>query len=288
MADLIIGIVLLSLLAAGLFAAGARLGRRLPRRGVAALSVLTLSGILCFVWLGRDHPNLSRLLPFANLIVVGNWALPAAGLLAGLVWSAGPSQRWRRLAAVAPLLAIAFGYTAAPLVGTPASGSNIWKQDVCLQSSDSTCSPACAATLLSHHGIDTSEEEMIDLCLTSTKGTYSHGLYRGLKLKTAGAGLRVDLFKTDLDGLKRKLADGPIIITLRLDERAGLDPRYQRQWGWIPGQPHTVVLLAIEGEKIRIAEPAAGPETWNIQSLHDLWTGEGVRIVRRKFILQEY
>ena len=73
-----------------------------------------------------------------------------------------------------------------PLLGRTPACSERWDElGTCLQTTDYTCSPACAATLLKKYGIAATEQEMAELCLTR-RGTSWQGLYRGLKLKTAG------------------------------------------------------------------------------------------------------
>ena len=58
-----------------------------------------------------------------------------------------------------------------------------WKDNVCLQSTGFTCTPAAAATLLKVHGVDTSESEMAAACATTRSGTHVLGLARGLASK---------------------------------------------------------------------------------------------------------
>jgi hypothetical protein len=55
-----------------------------------------------------------------------------------------------------------------------------WKDDVCLQSTGFTCTPAAAATLLKVYGINTTESDMANRCSTSRSGTHVLGLARGL------------------------------------------------------------------------------------------------------------
>lgn len=156
-----------------------------------------------------------------------------------------------------------------------------WRDGVCLQTSPATCSPAAAATLLRAHGIPATEREMAGLCLTREGGTAAHGLYRGLKLKTAGTPWDVEVIDTDAAGL-RAMSPGAAILTVRLDRTPGTDSRYEQLWGWTPGVRHTVVFYRFTGDgKVEMGDPSVGRERWSAKDLGVLWHGEGMRLVRR-------
>jgi hypothetical protein len=57
------------------------------------------------------------------------------------------------------------------------------------------------------------------------------------------------------------------------------DPRFETEWGWIPGMGHAVVALsrAPNGGFI-IADPAVGLELWSESQLETLWQGNGLRV----------
>jgi hypothetical protein len=122
---------------------------------------------------------------------------------------------------------------------------------------------------------------MIGLCLTRTSGTSWYGLYRGLKLKTSGTPWDVRLVSCSLQDLLDN-SGKPRILSVRLDKAPGLDPRYEREWGWIPGVQHSVVMFGTIGEhSVNMGDPAAGREQWNIATLKILWHGEAIELVRR-------
>lgn len=69
---------------------------------------------------------------------------------------------------------------------------DIREDGIVMQSTETTCGPASAATLLSINGVHATEQEMAKYCLTdSARGTRWLGIYRGLKLKTRGTDLEV-------------------------------------------------------------------------------------------------
>jgi hypothetical protein len=107
------------------------------------------------------------------------------------------------------------------------------------------------------------------------------GLYRGLKLMTAGKGLDVYMFQNgtidDLRGM------GPVLLTVELEDQAKVDPRYQSTWGWIPGVPHSVVVLSFpNSDHALVGDPATGAELWSLEDLAVLWHGVGVKLVHDK------
>ena len=61
------------------------------------------------------------------------------------------------------------------------------------------------------HGIQASEQEMVELCLTRADGTPALGLYRGLKLKTRGTPWNVEVFRSGLEDL-RNADRWPVIL----------------------------------------------------------------------------
>jgi hypothetical protein len=129
------------------------------------------------------------------------------------------------------------------------------------------------------NGIEASEREMADLCLTRSAGTSAAGIYRGLKLKTAGHPLRVEAFHCDISGL-RKMSQTPLLLTVELRRGDHADKRYEQDWGWTPGVAHTVVLFRfLPNDRIEIGDPDVGREMWNDDALAVLWHGDGMRLI---------
>jgi hypothetical protein len=95
---------------------------------------------------------------------------------------------------------------------------------------------------------------------------------------TAGRGLDVYMFKNgtidDLRGM------GPALLSVELEEGIVVDPRYESTWGWIPGVPHSVVVLGFPSPNhVLVADPATGREIWSLKDLSVLWHGVGVKLV---------
>jgi hypothetical protein len=279
MIDLVIGILIMGVLSALLLIAVLRISRALPNRTSNLLAILVVALMLANALLLHDSVVLTHVLPLANLIVVGNWHPPLAALLAGMIWYRVPGPTLRRAAITAALVIACLVAIYQPILARAPKMNDRWQDGVCMQTSRASCSAAAAATLLSRYNIKTTEQEMALLCLTSERGTSMHGLWRGLKLKTAGTGYDVYMFRggriADLHGR------GPVLLSVELKPGVKVDPRYESSWGWLPGVPHTVVLLGFAGPNyVLIGDPATGRESWSVQDLEVLWHGVGARLIR--------
>jgi hypothetical protein len=281
MADIYLALVIVAGLSVGLFLGAVRLSKSWAGRTCDVAAVVTILVICVYIRCFWDQMILAEFLPFSNLIIVGNWFPLAAGILAGLVW-----RRVDRHVVVKVVLVTAIGLTAAyalyhPLMGSPVSCDNTWEGKVCMQTSAASCSAASAATLLKAHGIDASESEMAELCLTRKTGTHWMGLYRGLKLKTAETDWYVEPLSCDLQALQQ-LADLPVILFVKLAEKGYVDPSYEAELGWLPGVDHSIVLFGFPGdERFTIGDPSNGLETWEAKDMKTLWHGKGIRLVKR-------
>ncbi len=283
MADLYVGLAVIALLAVELFAAAWWFAHRVSGRASSLAAVLIIVWTFLFIFSIRDNLLLTKLLPFSNLVVLGNWFLPSAGLLSGLAWHRTSGKFVRRIPLV--LLCIVSAYaTLEPLLGSPPVCENSWTEtgDICLQTSEKTCTPACAATMLQASGIRTTEQEMAELCLTR-EGTTWQGLYRGLQLKTQNTPWTVEVFECSTDEL-RAMRDRPVILSMELKKDAHGASSYMKQAGFIPGTPHAVVFYGLyngDPNQFIICDPTGGREIWLPEALRILWHGRGMRLVPR-------
>ena len=284
MQDLYLGLAVMAVLSGCAFVLGNRLagGHRWVGNGLAIATVLLTLFYIRFAW---DDIRLARLLPFSNLVIVGNWLPLASTFLAGVVWRR--IRHWRRVVGVAALW-IAGGYAAAtPLLAKPPVCEDNWtpRREACLQTTSATCTPACAATLLSLHGIQVTEGEMARLCLTGPHGTNWAGLYHALKIKTDGTHLDVVI----LSGPPETLLDqmpGPALISVGLPMDIAANSYYRTNWVWNPGEQHSVIVLGTTEEglvQIVDPDPRIVYETWQRRDLSALWRGQGMSLVLRKF-----
>jgi hypothetical protein len=283
MSDLLIGYVILAVAAAGLFVLTCWLARNWSRwaRNWAAVGLVAL--LFVYIRTLWYDARLADLLPYSNLIVLGNWLPLFAAVLMGLVWWQTHGAILRR--SYTSLLLVGAGTLAAvyPLLGNVPTCGNRWDQlDTCLQTTKFSCSPAAAATLLKRHGIEASEQEMAELCLTR-HGTSWQGLYRGLKLKTVGTQWDVQLCRCSPADLAQ-YCTSPMILSVGLDGTAPADTEFTREFGWVPGVNHSVILegFSTSGCAV-IADPSQemSREHWDAETLTALSRGQSFRLVRR-------
>ena len=281
MPDIWVGIVVVWLIAAGIMPVLALLTRKASRAIRIALVVLAIVWIVINGRFLFDLPLLTRVFPFTNMLVLGSLQPFALGMLFGAAWHE-IHGRWIKRGILITLGAgVCWWQCYGFLFRETPRTQDRWKGEVCRQSSHATCSAAAAVTLLKLHGISSSESEMAALCFTSEYGTTKFGLYRGLKIKTAGTAWEPRALPMQTDAL---LTGGlcPAVISVRIDHGQPVDPRYQRDWGWEPGVSHTVVLLGFRDDgKIDIADPSVGLEQWDVQGIRDLWKGQGFYLARR-------
>ena len=280
MADIYFAIGFLAVSSTLLFVVAQQICARAPNWMCDLLGLVTVEALVAYTHYLWDNIVLAELLPFSSLIILGNWFPLFAGFLAGVVWNRVPGSTNRKRGFVLALGLASMVSVLVPIRGVPPICVDNWQQGICVQTSIATCSPASAATLLKAYRIETTEQEMAELCLTRD-GTRWQGLYRGLKLKTAGSEYDVKVFEASIDELKT-MANVPIILILELEKGANVDPAYQKLHGWIPGVSHSAVLLSFHSDdRVIIADSANGKEVWTVDDLKVLWHGQGFILVKK-------
>lgn len=283
MGDLYIGIAVVASLSGGVFVLMLWISHRLTRSTLDGLALLIVLGIFVYIRCLWYQTRLLNFLPFSNLVVLGNWFPIAAAALAGLAWNRVPGRIWRKSFSVAALSGAAMYTSVWPLTGVAPRCENVWTQDgICLQTTSRTCTPACAATLLRHHGIAATEQEMAELCLTRT-GTTWQGLYRGLKRKTANTSWDVEVLECNSSYLSQA-AGSPLILSVGLPQDAANQQAVVTEWGWRPGIGHSVLFLSkTRYGRFTIADPTPGIgcEEWTKDDLQLLFRGMAMRLVKR-------
>ena len=281
MLDLYLGLTLVLAVSAAMFAVVVRFPRTSSRRQGLLLMVAVMAAMGLYTVFLRDSAQLVRALPFSNLIVLANWFPLFAAVLAALVWRHTSGGWLRRGWPIAALALTGLFAAVQPLLGLPPKCENQWDADqICRQTTPFTCTPACAATMLASHGIPATEQEMAELCLTR-RGTTWQGLYRGLKIKTAGTPYTVQVFTCTADEL-RQLVPGWLILSVGIPRSGEVDPIYQQQYSWTPGTIHSVLLFDFApNQRVDMADPDIGREQWTTEDLHVLFRGLGMRLIPR-------
>lgn len=186
MQDLQISLAIMSSLTLCLAGVGIYLQLRTQRRTQRACMLLSSTAMAVYLACLWNSPLLVSLLPFSSAVILGNWLVPGGGFLAGILMSSRSIHPLRRGLLACSLLLLCAYSLFSPLLGTAPRCANVeFERILEFQTTETTCSAACAAGLLRLHGIPATEREMADLCLTR-RGTHWLGVYRGLKLKTAG------------------------------------------------------------------------------------------------------
>jgi hypothetical protein len=284
MADLYLGVAIIAAVSAVAFAFSFDLGRRCTRPLADLIVLGMVVGIFAYIQFLWYDVRLVQLLPFSNLIVLGNWFPVAASALAGFAWHLIPGRVWRKSFSATGLITAAFYSLLWPLYGSPPDCERAWTADgICLQTTAKTCTPACAATVLRRCGIEATEAEMAELCLTR-EGTTWQGLYRGLKRKTAGTGWDVEVLQCDAADVLA-MGEQPVILSVGLPKTTTTNQQAATaEWGWMPGIGHSVTLLGRSNHgRYVIADPAPGigREEWTANELRYLFRGTAMRLVRR-------
>lgn len=260
MSDLSIAILIVGGLCFLTFRGGSRVSRyRSSRvRGFIQLSVVVLLPLyFAFAW---NRPILSQLIPWSGLIVLGNWLpLWASFFLGCYMATESVSLTRRRLLCGFTFALIGYSLAAPRLGSAPQCEVQVDRQGLVYQTTPYTCSAACAASILRLHGIEASEGEMADLCLTR-EGTHWMGLFRGLKLKTQGTDWTVVAIEYSEDELNA--LTGPGILAVNVDTsrfEADVDHGFSSHTG------HSVVFLGRspgDGTVVFDPSPDFGMEDW--------------------------
>jgi hypothetical protein len=280
--DLLLGLAVMAIGSLLVFRVTATVAHRLSWWPRNVLAILIVSAMVLYSRLLWQNTALAQWLPYSNLIVIGNWFPLFLAALAGVVIEMRRLAWLRRAAVVTVLGGFASFAVLLPLAGqAPPCGKQWADFGGCQQTTPYTCSPASAATLLQLHGIAATEQEMAELCLTR-RGTSWLGLYRGLKLKTQGTAWDVELVRCSATEVSQH-TDRPMIMEVGLEADTPIDAAFRSEFGWVPGVRHSVVLLASTDRRLHVLDPSPqiGREEWNDESLHLLWRGHGLRLVKR-------
>lgn len=284
--DLVTAFAVILAASAVLFRLGIGVASRRRRAGVVVTGIGATLFLVVFALFFHGTLRMACILPFSNAIVLGNWIAPGAALLAGLVMGRREGPLWRRGAFALILLSLGvYSVVGDFLNRCPPTPHNWIVGDMAIQSRPVTCGPCCAATLLRRCGIEAGEREMIGLCLTTTAGTASLGIYRGLKIKTADTGWDVQVVRCSLQALC-DAERWPVLLRVRLAPSshplAGIGGRY----GPPSRRYHSVVMFGMTGDgRAEIGDPAlrsAVRTYWPLDDLATRWSGEGLRLVPRQ------
>jgi hypothetical protein len=283
MIDLWRAIAIVSLVS---FLAGLLAFRWSPTDRQRQMLIITFAtaGMFAFLFYAAGRLYWAILIPNSAAIIWSNWTPLLSAIAAGVCAGIADTPRWRRALLSAALATTAVAAVLWPMLNVwlrpPPPGGNVWEHGVAIQTGWATCSPAAAATFLRAGGIWVSESEMVPRCLTDASGTPTLGLYRGLKITAQQHSRDVEALRLDLEELMSS-SQFPIFIMVKLPRSGVDDPRYETNWGWVPGLGHSVVVLGKDdADGVLIGDPAIGLESWRRQDLEVLWHGDAIRFVQ--------
>jgi len=282
MEDLRFAVAGMAVLSSIALTVGLYVSARWPRNTVSACSFTAFAAVLLFVWRYHGTLQIARLLPHPSAIVLGNWIPLGAAFLAGIMLGQKEIPAWRRCS-LASLILLASGYSVACcFMGLlPTNYPTMSQTPVRLQSRQSSCGACCAAMLLQHHGIEATEDELVQLCLTSYRGCPALGLYRGLKLKTAHTMWDVEVITCTADQLLQM--SPPLLLRVELPTCPFVDAGGHARRSWRRTE-HAVLLRKIDdAQHIWIVDPALADAeiSWDIHRLREQWLGEALRLTQR-------
>ena len=135
---------------------------------------------------------------------------------------------------------------------------NRWVDDVCLQSSESSCGPAAAATLLRRFGKSATELEIAQASFTTRRGTENWYLLRTIRQH----GLAVNY-----------AVAAPGVENIMFPSIAGVRLNLARSSG------HFITLLGKNGEKLVVGDPLNGREELTREELEERYTFTGFYLI---------
>ncbi len=286
MEDIRLAIGLIGFLSAGAFALTFRLLRRRSEHFLDAMAVIVVGLIGVYVYTVWGQLWIVNWIPLPSVIVLSNWFPILLSTLGAIVWLRMQSFSVGRRFPIMVIMLVAAVYSIVHFIpAAPPECRNEWERPVlpmiypvCKQTTPYTCSAAAAATILNTIGLETTEQEMAELCLTRS-GTTWLGLYHGLATKLLGTKYQVEFFHGSIADIERSAQSAPILLCCELDaDVAEMVPSYVNDGGWIPETAHSVVYFgSVRGLHI-IGDPSRGYEAWKSQDLAALWTGDGLRI----------
>ena len=262
--------------------AGANLQKRAGRAVVFSTELLVCLATAAYLQYLWDRPLLSRLLPFSSTVILGNWLPVVGSFFLGVYLKTERITQLRRVVLATVMVGISGYSLAKPMLGQPPScvpSRNNSTLD--FQTTNQTCSAACAASLLRMHGISASEDELARMCLTR-RGTHWLGVYRGLKLKTANTNWDVvveEVNPKDLFGSNTNFG----ILAMSF-QAPGEDQVVDPEWGFESNVGHTVLVLqsrAINSIDVFDPSPEYGHETWSTDVVASVKQSILLRLVPR-------
>ena len=246
---------------------GRRIGRAPP--GVWKTAAVSAAALLLGWPLMRWSPALALHLigaPVLIFIELTGIILPAVLLFSIAALHVRPRDQ-RALYLLLIMCGIYFVSCGLWMLGPPVPEVNSarYLDGVCRQSTNYTCVAASLVTLLSAHGIDTTETEMARLSYTEIgNGTTDSRAVYALQRKLAGQPLDVRYERMNFDRLQQ--IELPCVVPI--------------EWGYFTS--HMVALLAAGDQHVLLGDPLSGARELSRADFARSWLGRGIYLHDRR------
>jgi hypothetical protein len=237
--------------------------RRSQRAGTAFVAAM-LALILLKVFVVRTPAAEPRLFPWDWYPFVEPWwfLFPAMGIF-GVGITLVRRSVWKRdvLLVGAGYLLLHCGVTAA-LLSRPKDLTGVVNQEgICLQSTGYSCAPAAAAMILHRYGVEATENEMAQLCVTRgggtrMSGTSDAGILRGLRLKLRDRGTPV-ITTPEYDRIPV-----PCLVPIQLTPTLG----------------HCILVARVEPDRVLVIDPVYGRGTIPRVQFERAWQKSAIHV----------
>lgn len=259
-----------------------RIGSRYEVKSQRCEHAILMGMIGLGFWLGWSYFGRlvwAETIQSSSVLCWSNMTPIALGFAGGLVGHTRGLRRGFRPIAVAVFMALAIGFVATPIarplffpLDLPVRSQ--WKNNVCMQSHESSCAPAAAATLFRHYDIASSETLLAQVCLSSRLGTAPLGLYRGLKSIAGEHGYIAKVAERDPS---KWIAEGrlPLVAVVQFPIGGGSAVKNRFLGNRFAG--HAVTVMGrTDGGRWLIGDPAVGKISWSDAELRSRFTGEAI------------
>jgi predicted double-glycine peptidase len=248
-----------SLILGGAAALGWRIRRMSPQRFVWVLFVASIAiSVRTFLHRHPEHEQVLLSLS-SDYVYFAAWEAPIAVLIGFALVGRLPTPSVR--AALLVMLIISsplflWNSLAPCLQPEYRMGASIDRDNVCRQTTNYSCGPAAAVTVLRHYGRVVTEGEMARLSLLRrNEGVTILELCRGVNVALRGTPHVASIDRVDLAGLGS--AQLPVLAELRRG----------------PGREHCIVVLAVKTDHVVVGDPAYGKRIYDLERFTEEWTG---------------
>jgi predicted double-glycine peptidase len=195
----------------------------------------------------------------SDYIYFASWGGPVSVLMIFALAGRLPKWQWRKAAVITMTLMMpVFLWSSLVACAMPnySMAARFDSDDVCRQTTDYSCGPAAALTVLKRLGQDLSEGEMARLCLLRpNEGVSLLELCRGLNVALEGRPHRATIERHSIDDLTT--GDTPFLAELQRPNAVD----------------HCVAVLSVTDDVLVLGDPAYGKRVVGRDEFRKEWTG---------------